>query len=36
MRLRIISGKYKRRKLLSPPAGAITRPFPDMVKEAMF
>ncbi|MBO6738527.1 MAG: RsmD family RNA methyltransferase [Phycisphaerales bacterium] len=36
MRMRIISGKYKRRKLLSPPDGAITRPFPDMVKEAMF
>ncbi|MCR9076771.1 MAG: RsmD family RNA methyltransferase [bacterium] len=36
MRMRIISGKYRRRKLLSPPDGAITRPFPDMVKEAMF
>jgi 16S rRNA (guanine(966)-N(2))-methyltransferase RsmD len=34
--MRIISGKYKRRKLLSPPESAITRPFPDMVKEAMF
>jgi 16S rRNA (guanine966-N2)-methyltransferase len=34
--MRIISGQYKRRKLQSPPEGAITRPFPDMVKEAMF
>ncbi|MEZ6165092.1 MAG: RsmD family RNA methyltransferase [Phycisphaerales bacterium] len=34
--MRIISGQYRRRKLLSPPDGAITRPFPDMVKEAMF
>jgi len=34
--MRIISGQYRRRKLLSPPDGSITRPFPDMVKEAMF
>lgn len=34
--MRIISGQYRRRKLHSPPEGAITRPFPDMVKEAMF
>lgn len=34
--MRIVSGQYKRRKLHSPPEGAITRPFPDMVKEAMF
>jgi len=34
--MRIIAGQYRRRKLLSPPDGAITRPFPDMVKEAMF
>ena len=34
--MRIIAGKYRRRKLASPPEGAITRPFPDMVKEAMF
>lgn len=34
--MRIISGQYRRRKLHSPPDGAITRPFPDMVKEAMF
>jgi 16S rRNA (guanine966-N2)-methyltransferase len=36
MLMRIISGQYRRRKLHSPPEGAITRPFPDMVKEAMF
>lgn len=34
--MRIISGQYRRRKLFSPPEGSITRPFPDMVKEAMF
>jgi len=34
--MRIIGGKYRRRILTSPPEGAITRPFPDMVKEAMF
>lgn len=34
--MRIISGQYRRRKLFSPPDGTITRPFPDMVKEAMF
>lgn len=34
--MRIISGQYRRRKLHSPPEGSITRPFPDMVKEAMF
>jgi len=34
--MRIIAGQYRRRKLASPPEGAITRPFPDMVKEAMF
>lgn len=34
--MRIIGGEYRRRKLLSPPEGTITRPFPDMVKEAMF
>ena len=36
MFMRIISGQYRRRKLHSPPEGSITRPFPDMVKEAMF
>jgi len=34
--MRIIAGKYRRRNLGSPPAGTITRPFPDMVKEAAF
>lgn len=34
--MRIIGGKYRRRILSSPPDGAITRPIPDMVKEAMF
>lgn len=34
--MRIIAGQYRRRKLHSPPEGTITRPFPDMVKEAMF
>lgn len=34
--MRIIGGKYRRRQLASPPEGTMTRPFPDMVKEAMF
>lgn len=34
--MRIISGKFKRRSLAGPPAGATTRPMPDLVKEAVF
>ncbi len=33
--MRIIAGKFKRRKLLSPP-GLDTRPMPDRVKEMLF
>ena len=34
--MRIISGKHKARKLLTPPESAETRPIPDRVKEAVF
>lgn len=34
--MRIISGEYRRRKLAGPPEGAQTRPYPDLVKEAVF
>lgn len=34
--MRIIAGEYRRRKLLSPPETAQTRPIPDRVKEALF
>lgn len=34
--MRIISGEYRRRNLLSPPDGATTRPIPDRVKESVF
>ncbi|TVQ62105.1 MAG: hypothetical protein EA378_06475 [Phycisphaerales bacterium] len=34
--MRIIGGELKRRKLHSPPAGAPTRPIPDMVRQALF
>jgi 16S rRNA (guanine966-N2)-methyltransferase len=34
--MRIIAGKFRSRKLLSPPVGATTRPMPDRVKESLF
>lgn len=34
--MRIIAGKYRRRRLQGPPEGAKTRPIPDNVKEAIF
>ncbi len=34
--MRIIGGTYRRRILASPPEGTMTRPVPDMVKEALF
>lgn len=34
--MRIIAGRYRSRKLLSPPAGSTTRPIPDRVKESLF
>ncbi len=34
--MRIISGEYRHRKLISPPDAEITRPIPDRVKEALF
>jgi 16S rRNA (guanine966-N2)-methyltransferase len=34
--MRIIAGKFRSRKLLSPPIGASTRPIPDRVKESLF
>lgn len=34
--MRIIAGKFRSRKLLSPPIGATTRPIPDRVKESLF
>lgn len=34
--MRIIAGEFRRRKLLSPPEGASTRPIPDRVKESLF
>jgi 16S rRNA (guanine966-N2)-methyltransferase len=34
--MRIISGKYRSRRLLSPPPGSTTRPMPDRVKESLF
>ncbi|MBX3364987.1 MAG: RsmD family RNA methyltransferase [Phycisphaeraceae bacterium] len=34
--MRIIGGELRRRQLLSPPEGTITRPMPDMVREALF
>lgn len=34
--LRIIAGEYKSRRLLSPPDEAVSRPYPERVKEAVF
>lgn len=34
--MRIIAGDFRRRKLLSPPHNAPTRPIPDRVKESVF
>lgn len=34
--MRIISGRYKRRQLVSPPGRSTTRPLPDRVRESMF
>jgi len=34
--VRIISGKYRRRRLLPLPKRASTRPLPDLVREALF
>jgi len=34
--MRIIAGRFRSRKLLSPPIGAATRPMPDRVKESLF
>jgi 16S rRNA (guanine966-N2)-methyltransferase len=34
--MRIISGEFRHRKLISPPDAATTRPIPDRVKEALF
>lgn len=34
--MRIIAGEFRRRKILSPPEGASTRPIPDRVKESLF
>jgi 16S rRNA (guanine966-N2)-methyltransferase len=34
--MRIISGEFRHRKLISPPDADITRPIPDRVKEALF
>lgn len=34
--MRIIAGKFKRRKLTPPPDAAVSRPTPDRVKEAVF
>lgn len=34
--MRIISGKFRRRNLVSPPAKVNTRPIPDRVKESVF
>lgn len=36
MRLRVVSGIYKRRKLLAPPGIEVTRPTTDRVKESLF
>ena len=34
--LKIISGEYRSRKLLSPPDSEITRPYPQRVKKSIF
>ena len=34
--LRIIAGEYKSRRLLSPPDEAVSRPYPERIKEAVF
>lgn len=34
--MRIIGGDLRRRKLLTPPDASVTRPMPDMVREALF
>lgn len=34
--MRVISGKYKRKKLISPPGAEVTRPTSDRVKESIF
>ena len=34
--LRIIAGEYKSRRLVSPPDEAVSRPYPERVKEAVF
>lgn len=34
--MRIISGQFKRKPLLGPPAGSTTRPMPDRIKLAIF
>lgn len=34
--MRIIGGNLKRKKLVSPPEGAITRPMPDRVRESIY
>lgn len=34
--MRIISGEFRHRKLISPPDATTTRPIPDRVKEALF
>ena len=34
--MRILSGKYKGRKLLSPPSGSTTRPITGAVKKSLF
>lgn len=36
VRMRIIGGELRRRRILSPPESATTRPIPDMVREAVF
>lgn len=34
--MRIIGGQFRRRKLVTPPDATVTRPMPDMVREALF
>lgn len=34
--MRIIGGRYKRKRLIGPPDAETTRPIPDRVKEALF